>query len=48
MSLDEGFISFNLQRQCSFNHGQMYVVLIQISSVEKIFVVRNYKSIPVT
>ena len=46
-SLDEGVISFNLQWQYLFNQGQMYVAVIQISSIEKIFLVRNYKSIPV-
>ena len=47
MSLDEGVISFNLQWQYLFNQGQMYVAVIQISSIEKIFRVRNYNSIPV-
>ena len=31
----------------SGNIHSMYVALIQISSIEKIFLVRNYKSIPV-
>ena len=30
VSLDEGIVSFNLQRQKTFNQGQMYVALSRI------------------
>ena len=42
MSLDEGVVSFNQQRQKSFNQGQMYVALSQIKSIEERFFVGNY------
>ena len=42
MSLDEGVVNFNLQRQKSFNQGQMYVALSQIKSIEERFFVGNY------
>lgn len=42
MSLDEDVISFNLQRQKSFNQGQTHVALSRTWSIEKMFLTGNY------
>ena len=39
LSLHCGAISFSLQRQKSFNQGQMYVALSRIRSLENIYLI---------
>ena len=41
LSLHCGAISFSLQRQKSFNQGQMYVALSRIRSLENIYLIRK-------
>ena len=47
MSLDEDVISFNPQRQKSFNQGQTHVALNRTRSIEKMLFVGNYNFAPI-
>ena len=42
-SLTFADVSFHLEKQSSFNEGQMYVALSRVSSVHNLFLVRRYK-----
>ena len=42
LSLSDGVISYELQRQKSFNQGQMYVAMSRISKLENIHLIGNY------
>ena len=39
LSLAEGVISFDLEKQKSFNQGQIYVALSRISSMNKMYLI---------
>lgn len=47
MSLDVDVISFNPQRQKSFNQGQTHVALNRTRSIEKMLFVGNYNFAPI-
>ena len=38
----EGAVSFNLEKQKSFNQGQIYVALSRISSMNKMYLIGSY------
>ena len=42
LSLSDGVISYDLQRQKSFNQGQMYVAMSRISKLENMHLIGNY------
>ena len=42
LSLKDGVISFDLQRQKSFNQGQMYVALSRISKFDNMYLIGKY------
>ena len=42
LSLSDGVISYELQRQKSFNQGQMYVAMSRISKLENMHLIGNY------
>ena len=41
-SLAEGVVSFDLEKQTSFNQGQIYVVLSKISRMNKMYIIGSY------
>ena len=43
LSLAEGVVSFDLEKQTSFNQGQIYVVLSKISRMNKMYIIGSYK-----
>ena len=42
LSLSDGVTSYELQRQKSFNQGQMYVAMSRISKLENVLLIGNY------
>lgn len=44
LSLEEGVVSFNLEKQRSFNQGQMYVALSRITKFDKLFLTGHFNS----
>ena len=42
LSLAEGVVSFDLERQNSFNQGQIYVALSRISGMNKMYLIGSY------
>ena len=42
LSLAEGVVSFKLEKQKSFNRGQIYVALSRISSINKMYLIGSY------
>ena len=42
LSLSDGVISYELQRQKSLNQGQMYVAMTRISKLENMHLIGNY------
>ena len=42
LSLAEGVVSFDLEKQKSFNQGQTYVALSRISSMNKMYLIGSY------
>ena len=42
LSLSDGVISYDLQRQKSFNQDQMYVAMSRISKLENMHLIGNY------
>ena len=42
LSLAEGVVSFDLEKQTSFNQGQIYVVLSKISRMNKVYIIGSY------
>ena len=42
ISLAEGVVSFDLEKQKSFNQGQTYVALSSISSMNKMYLIGSY------
>ena len=42
LSLAEGVVSFDLEKQTSFNQGQIYVVLSKISRMNKMYIIGSY------
>ena len=44
LSLNEGVISFDLEKQRSFNQGQMYVAISRITNIDKLFLIGEYAS----
>ena len=42
LSLADGVVSFNLEKQKSFNQGQIYVALSRISSMNKMYLIGSY------
>ena len=42
LSLAEGVVSFDLEKQKSFNQGQIYVALSRISSMNKMYLIGSY------
>ena len=42
LSLTEGEVSFDLEKQKFFNQGQIYVALSRISSMNKMCLIRSY------
>ena len=43
LSLAEGVVSFDLEKQRAFNQGQLYVALSRISSMTKMYLIGAYK-----
>ena len=43
LSLNSGIISFDLERQKSFNKGQMYVALSRITNFESMYLIGTYQ-----
>ena len=41
-SLAEAVVSFDLEKQTSFNQGQIYVVLSKISRMNKMYIIGSY------
>ena len=42
LSLTSAVVSFDLEKQKSFNEGQMYVALSRITSIDNIFLIGKY------
>ena len=42
LSLAEGVVSFDLEKQKSFNQGKIYVALSRISSMNKMYLIGSY------
>ena len=42
LSLAEGVVSFDIEKQTSFNQGQIYVVLSKISRMNKMYIIGSY------
>ena len=42
LSLIEGVVSFDLEKQRSFNQGQMYVALSRVTSMNKLYLIGKY------
>ena len=42
LSLAEGVVSFHLEKQNSFNQGQIYVALSRISGMNKMYLIGSY------
>ena len=42
LSLAEGVVSFDLEKQTSFNQEQIYVVLSKISRMNKMYIIGSY------
>ena len=42
VSLAEGVVNFDVEKQTSFNQGQIYVVLSKISRMNKMYIIGSY------
>ena len=44
LNLNQVVVSFNLLRQRSFNHGQMYVALSRVTSLQGLYLIGDFNS----
>ena len=44
LSLTSAFVSFDLEKQRSFNEGQMYVALSRVTSIDILFLIGKYSA----
>ena len=44
LSLTSAVLSFDLEKQKTFNEGQMYVTLRRVTSIDNLFLTRKYNS----
>ena len=42
VSLAEGVVNFDVEKQTSFNQGKIYVVLSKISRMNKMYIIGSY------
>ena len=44
LTLNESVVSFDLEKQKSFNQGQMYVAISRITNINSLFLIGDYSS----
>ena len=44
LTLNETIVSFHLEKQKSFNQGQMYVAISRITNINSLFFIGDYSS----